>query len=56
MAGIFHTGEIDWQTEVSITKLIYGGFQIPQKPGEPHMYKQCVPGPPSNLSSAWEQG
>ena len=56
-AGIFHTGEIDWQTEVSVTELILRKFpSSPEKPVEPHMHKQCIPGAPSDFSSAWERG
>ena len=57
MAGIFHIGEIDWQTEVSVRELILQKFpSFPETPGEPRMHKQCVPGAPSDFSSAWERG
>ena len=57
MAGIFHTGEIDLQTKVSVTEQILQKFpSSPEKPGKPRMHKQCVPGTPSDFSSAWERG
>ena len=56
MAGIFHIGEIDWQTEVSVTELILRKSpSSPEKPGELRMRKQCVPGAPSDFSSTWER-
>ena len=37
-------------TEVSVTELILRKFpSSPEKPGEPHMHKQCVPGTPSDF-------
>ena len=55
MAGIFHTGKIDRQTKVSVTELILRKFpSSPEKPWEPHMRKQCVPGAPSDFSSTWD--
>ena len=57
MAGIFHTGEIDWQTGVSVSEQILRKFlSSPEKPGELRMCKQCVPGAPSDFSSACERG
>ena len=57
MAGIFHTREIDLQTEVNVTELILRKLpSSPEKPGELHMHKQCVPGAPSDFLSTWEQG
>ena len=48
MASIFHTREIDWQTEDSVMEQILQKFpSSPEKPGEPHMRKQCVPDTPS---------
>ena len=57
MAGIFHTGEINWQTKVSVTELILWKFpSSSEKPGELRMRKQCVQGAPSDFLSTWEQG
>ena len=57
MAGIFHTGVIDLQTEVSVMELILRKFpSSPEKHGEPRMHKQCVPGALSDFSSTWERG
>ena len=52
MAGILHTREIHRQTEVSVTEQTLQKFlSSPEKPGEPCMRKQCVPGAPSDFVS-----
>ena len=55
MAGIFHTREIDLQTDISVVELILRKFpSSPEKPGEPRMRKHSlVPGARKKRRSAW---